>query len=127
MAGPSFTPNFDHIVVVVEENHAYQEIIGNPEASYINFLANGGALFANYHAITHPSEPNYFALYAGDTFGVSDNGIHQESGPTAATILQASGRTFVGFVEGGSPRRHNPWESFPEGLSVELDVGSFPS
>jgi acid phosphatase len=127
MAASSFTPNYDHIVVVVEENHAYQEIIGNPQASYINFLASGGAVLANYHAITHPSEPNYFALYAGDTFGVADDGIHQEQGPTAATILQASGRTFAGFIEAGSPQKHNPWESFPEGPSVERDVSSFPS
>jgi hypothetical protein len=121
------TPNFDHIVVVVEENHSSEGIIGNAQAGYINSLAGGGALLTNYHAITHPSQPNYFALYAGSTFGVQDNNIHQETGPTLATILQGSGRTFTGFVESGSPQRHNPWESFPEGFSVESDIGNFPT
>ena len=121
------TPNFDHIVVVIEENHAYEDIIGNSQAGYINSLASRGALLTNYHAVTHPSQPNYFALYAGSTFGVQDNNIHQETGPTIATILSGSGRTFSGYVERGSPQKHNPWESFPEGFSVETDINNFPS
>src|SRR3954465_3098959 len=122
MPASNFMPAYDHIVVVVEENHSFGEIIGNPQAPYINSLASHGALLTNYHAITHPSQPNYFALYAGSTFGVADNNIHQETGPTIATILNGSGRSFTGFVESGSPQRHNPWESFPEGFSVERDI-----
>ena len=123
----SVVPSYDHIVVVVEENHSLANVIGNPQASYINFLANSGVLLTNYHAITHPSEPNYFALYAGSTFGVADDGDRTESGPTLASILQAGGRTFVGYVDDGSPRKHNPWESFPEGFSVESNFTTFPS
>jgi hypothetical protein len=44
-----------HVVVVVEENNAYSQIIGSSEAPYINSLASGGASFTNSHAITHPS------------------------------------------------------------------------
>jgi hypothetical protein len=123
---PGITPAYDHIVVVVEENHSFTNVIGNAQAPYINSLANSGALLTNYHAITHPSQPNYFALYAGSTFGV-DNAIYNEPGPTLASILQASGRTFLGYVDDGSPRRHNPWESFPEGFSVERNFTAFPS
>ncbi|MDQ1387091.1 MAG: hypothetical protein QOF56_545, partial [Acidobacteriaceae bacterium] len=28
-------PNYDHVVVVVMENHDYSQIIGNPQAPYI--------------------------------------------------------------------------------------------
>ena len=52
-------PAYDHIVVVMMENHDYSEIIGNTQAPYINGLAAGGALLSNYTAITHPSEPNF--------------------------------------------------------------------
>lgn len=121
-------PPFDHIVVVVMENHDYKEIIGNPDASYINSLAAKGALLTNYTAVTHPSEPNYFALYAGSTFGVADDNHHTEPDPTLATILQGAGKSFTGFVEGGSRSYdHNPWEAFPEGFSVEKDFGAFPA
>jgi hypothetical protein len=122
----TYTPTYDHIVVVVEENRTYANIIGNSEAAYINSLASGGALLANYHAVTHPSEPNYFALYAGSTFGIQDDGDHTEQGPTLESILQANGESFLGYVDAGSPRKHNPWESFPEAFSVERSFGSFP-
>src|SRR5262249_54310727 len=56
-------PAYDHIVVAVMENHDYNEIIGDTQdAPYINNLAANGALLTNYTAITHPSEPNYFAF-----------------------------------------------------------------
>jgi prepilin signal peptidase PulO-like enzyme (type II secretory pathway) len=119
-------PRFDHIVVVIEENHAFGEVIGNAQAGYFNSLAATGALLTNYHGITHPSQPNYFALYAGSTFG-ADNAPHREPDPTLATILQANGETFAGYVEAGSPARHNPWESFPEGFSVERSFAVFPT
>jgi hypothetical protein len=120
-------PAYDHIVVVVEENHNFDEIIGSPDAPYINSLASGGALLTNYSAISHPSEPNYFALYAGSTFGVTDDNAHSEPDPTLATILQNAGQTFTGFIEPDSPAKHNPWESFPEGFNVEQNFSQFPN
>ena len=32
-------PVFDHIFVVIMENHGYSEIIGSPDAPFINDLA----------------------------------------------------------------------------------------
>src|SRR5690348_6036925 len=125
----SDVPAYSHVVVVMEENHSYNEIIGNSTAPYINgTLAAGGALLTNYFALTHPSEPNYFGIYAGSTFGVTDDNAHSEPDPTLATILQAAGKSFTGYVESnGSDFNHNPWESFPEGFSVEQNFSAFPS
>ncbi len=50
-------PTPAHVVVVMEENHSYNEIIGSSSAPYINSLAASGALFTQSFAITHPSEP----------------------------------------------------------------------
>jgi hypothetical protein len=121
------TRPFVHIVVVVEENHSFSGIVGNPQAGYINSLGSAGVLLTNYHAVSHPSEPSYFALYAGSTFGVQDDGNYSEPDPTLATILQGNGEGFVGYVESGSPQKHNPWESFPEGMSVERNMSTFPA
>lgn len=125
----SAVPHYDHVVVVVMENHDFSEIIGNTaQAPYLNSLAASGALLTNYSdSGSHPSEPNYFALYAGSTFGVTDDNFHSETGPSLATILQAAGKTFTGFVEGagGSDQNHNPWEYFPEGTSVEKDFATY--
>jgi len=54
------------------ENHAYSQIIGNTAgAPYINSLAQEYGLATNYTAITHPSLPNYLALAAGSTLGIT--------------------------------------------------------
>jgi hypothetical protein len=122
---PPTTPS--KIVVVIEENHGYGDIIGNGQAAYINSLANGGALLTNYFAISHPSEPNYLALYAGSDFGVGDDYFHAEPDPSLFTALQAAGKAFTGYAESGSPEKHNPWEAFPEGTSVEKAFSQFPT
>ena len=70
--GSNGIPAYKHIVVVVEENHNYDEIAGNSQAPYINSLMATGANLTNYDAISHPSQPNYYALYAGSTFGTYD-------------------------------------------------------
>src|SRR5438105_2474857 len=54
-----------HVVIVIEENRSYSEIIGSSSAPYINSLASQGALFTQSFAVTHPSEPNYLAFFSG--------------------------------------------------------------
>ena len=124
-------PTYDHIVVVMMENRNYSAIIGpESKAPFINSLAANGALLTNYMALAHPSQPNYFALYAGSTFGVKDNEDYQLTGPTLATLLQGAGKTFLGYAERGKSNKpshaHNPWEAFPERKVVERDYRTFP-
>jgi phosphatidylinositol-3-phosphatase len=139
---PRTIPKCNHIVVVVEENRAFSKIIGNlADAPFINTaLVPKAAIMNNFHAEAHPSQPNYFALYAGSTFGVKDDRNHDEPDPSLYTILNDSvpGLTFAGYVESSDTntgasngttlavRKHNPWESFPEGKGVEKDFSSFP-
>src|SRR5438067_12431632 len=63
-------PQFDHIVVVIEENHNFGEIIGSSFAPYINTLAASSALFMSSHGTEHPSQPNYLDLYSGFNQGL---------------------------------------------------------
>ncbi|MDQ1391006.1 MAG: phosphatidylinositol-3-phosphatase, partial [Acidobacteriaceae bacterium] len=73
MGVPTALPLPAHVVVVIEENHGYSQVIGSPQAPYINTLASQGALFTNSRAITHPSQPNYLALFSGSTHGIIDD------------------------------------------------------
>jgi hypothetical protein len=120
-------PAFDHVVLVMEENHGYSEIIGSSEAPYINSLASHGALFTDSFAIGHPSEPNYFGLFSGSDWGIADDNDYNFPGPTLAGELNGKGKTFVGYIDSGSPRHHNPWESFADSQNVEQPFSSFPS
>src|SRR6266571_41860 len=73
IVGAQVIPTPDHVVVVIDENHAYGQIIGSASAPYINSLVSQGALLTNSFAITHPSQPNYIALFSGSQQGVTDN------------------------------------------------------
>ncbi len=82
--GAGGIPAYQHIFVVVMENHNYQQIIGNPHAPRINSLAQRYGLATHYYGITHPSEPNYVALIGGSNFGI------QSDDPYSDTAGQAS-------------------------------------
>ena len=47
-------PAFDHIVIVIEENHSFADIIGNSAAPNINALAAAGANIHGRAAIRQP-------------------------------------------------------------------------
>jgi len=118
-------PRFDHIVVVVLENHAFSQIIGRSNAPYLNSLADRGAVLTRSYAITYPSQPNYLAMFSGSTQGLTDNSCpHDFTGPNLAAALLAAGHSFIGYSEdlpavgftgcssGAYARKHNPWVNF---------------
>src|SRR4051812_20748361 len=93
-------PQFDHIVVVVEENRPYSAIVGNSDAPFINKLANQGALFTRSFGIAHPSQPNYLALFSGSTQGVTTSACpFNFAGPSLGGALIAAGKSFASYAE----------------------------
>ncbi|WP_184549796.1 alkaline phosphatase family protein [Mucilaginibacter sp. FT3.2] len=66
-------PAPDHIIVVVEENHGYSEIVNSPNAPFFNQLIKEGALFTNSSGVAHPSQPNYLVLFSGSLQEVLDD------------------------------------------------------
>ncbi|HEY0165839.1 MAG TPA: alkaline phosphatase family protein [Jatrophihabitans sp.] len=134
-------PRPDHVVVVVMENHSNTDVIGNPAAPYINSLAATGANFSQSYAITHPSQPNYFALFSGSLQGVDDNSCpHTFSTPNLGAALIANGLSFKGYSEsmpydgytgcssGAYVRRHNPWVNWTNvPASSNLTLNAFPT
>jgi acid phosphatase len=134
-------PTPAHVVIVVEENRSQTNIIGNKAAPFINQLAAGGAMMAQSFAELHPSEPNYYALFAGNTL-VNANVCPVNGGntPNLGSQLLGAGYTFAGFAESlpavGSPacsagkyaRKHVPWASFTNiPGSRSLPFSAFPT
>src|SRR5262249_47310949 len=94
-------PQPAHTVVVMLENHGFDEVIGSPDAPFLNLLVRRGALFTHSYAITHPSEPNYLALFSGSTQGVTSDACPVTfRAPNLAAGLLAAGKTFAGYSEG---------------------------
>lgn len=126
-AAAGSVPAPDHVVVVVFENHATDQVIGSSSAPYIDSLVSGGANLTQSYAETHPSQPNYFALFSGATQGVTDDSCYTpgfSSAPNLASELRAAGKTWASYNEslpgqgstvcdsGRYARKHNPWFGF---------------
>ncbi len=135
-------PRPDHVIVVIEENKDYSQILGNPEAPYINSLAREGALFTSSFGVEHPSQPNYLVLFSGSPQGVTDDSCPQEcSGETLAGELFRAGRSFGSYSEAMPSvgyagcrhkeyaRKHNPyvnWQGRGLSASGNMPLASFP-
>ncbi len=136
-------PQPDHVVIVIEENKAYKQIIGNMAAQYINHLANEGALFTHSFGVAHPSQPNYLALFSGSAHGVPDNRcLRALTGENLASELRKRGLTFAIYSEsmpsvgytgceyGHYQRKHNPavnWQGTNVPPEMNMPFSMFPS
>jgi len=139
IAWPNGLPVYDHVVIVVEENKDYEQIIDNSNAPYLNQTLRGeGANLTRMFSEEHPSQGNYFWLFSGgnqnvgfdDKVPADPGGLAPFKAPNLGASLLTSGRTFIGFSEdlpqvgsratfgpnaGGRKsyaRKHNPWVSF---------------
>jgi phospholipase C len=67
LCGTHATPtSWEHVVWIWFENHGYGEIVGSPDAPFMNrTLAQTCGLATNYRALAHPSLPNYIAATSG--------------------------------------------------------------
>ncbi|WP_151082587.1 alkaline phosphatase family protein [Nocardioides cynanchi] len=114
------------VLTIMEENHSYAEArAGMP---YLARLANRYAYSTHFHAVTHPSLPNYIAIAGGSTFGVTTDteaipspkiGSHQSvfgqalaAGKTAKVYAESMSAPCSGASGGGYAPKHNPWVYF---------------
>jgi hypothetical protein len=141
---PFNLPRYDHIIVVVEENKDYEQIVGNPAALYLNKLVTEGANLTHMFGEEHNSQGNYFWLFSGSNQNVGfDDRIPRNKFNTSnlGEQLIRRGLTFKGYSQAlpaiGSEvdvmppnchypctygRKHVPWISFanvPNGTTVE--------
>jgi phospholipase C len=101
--GADAIPHFAHVVVLVEENHSFNEVIGNGNMPYLNSLASANGLATQYYADAHPSLPNYFVLTTGEGTSITGaegdayNGVVTQDNVVRA--LTAAGRTWKCYAE----------------------------
>jgi hypothetical protein len=124
---------YSHVVVVIEENYTGSAIIGGGQAPYLKSLAAQGEYFPNYHGVSHPSEPNYMALFTGSTQHTdgSDSCI-RSSAKSLVGEARAAGVSVKGFIEGlssgnGYACRHDPFSQLSDARSAETDFTHFPA
>jgi len=95
------------VVVVVLENKAQREVLGNRAAPYFNALAARSAVLTRYGGVAHPSLPNYLALVSGSTHGIkSDCTACVLDAENLADTLEGANLTWKAYAEG------LPWPGF---------------
>ena len=133
--------HFDRVLIIVLENADYE--VASQDKNLAE-LAAQGASFTNFHALFHPSYPNYLAMVAGTDFGIhrrgrylADNLVNLPSNAAHRSIadrLIGAGLDFKQYAEelpdatcpwnyssrrvsgkrGNYARRHVPFLSFRE-------------
>jgi hypothetical protein len=137
---PSGTvPQFGHVVVVVEENHSYSEVIGNSVMPYLNSLASQYGVATRYFANTHPSIGNYFMLTTGQIVTNDDTFAGTVSVDNIVRELIIAGKTWKSYAEsipstgytGGDSypyaKRHNPFAYFTDVVNNSIQVNNLVS
>lgn len=84
------------------ENKPYGAVVGSAGAPYENGLAKACGLATNYHAVSHPSLPNYIAATSGGTQGISDDSPPSAHPLRVASIysqVEAAGETWREYEE----------------------------
>ena len=109
------------------ENADAEAVLRNADFAAI---AAQGTRYEGSRAVAHPSQPNYLALVAGDTF-VRDDGAHDIDATNVVDLLEAGGISWGAYLEGWpggcSPaatatgadglryvRKHDPFISFDD-------------
>lgn len=129
-AGTSAIPQFAHVFVLVEENHSFNDVIGNANMPYLNSLASANGLATQYYADAHPSLPNYFVLTTGEGTSITGSEGDFFSGvvtqDNAVRALTAAGKTwkcyaealpsvgYLGSDDGAYVQHHNPFVYFSD-------------
>jgi len=115
--------HFDRVLIIVLENVDYERAIQDKDLAA---LAQHGASFTNFHAMFHPSYPNYLAMVAGTDFGIHRRGSflgdkqlnfpNDAAHKTIADRLIASGLDFKQYAE-EMPEGTCPWNISTEHVS----------
>jgi hypothetical protein len=94
---PTPPPAFKKVIVVYLENTDYRGAMKQP---FLKELAKRGALLTDFHAETHPSQPNYVALVAGTTEGVHGDSNSDLDERYIGDLLASVRKTWRNYAEG---------------------------
>jgi hypothetical protein len=93
------------VLVIVEENHGYRDIIGSPDAPYLTALAGAYGNATRFDAgypTRCPSLAAYVLVTSGSTGGICDDRApkaHRLTGDNLFHQVTASGREWRGYAE----------------------------
>jgi len=122
----------------MEENHSYEQVIGNSAMPYLNSLAKSYAVAANYDANSHYSIPNYFWITTGAYVTLNDATTQKFNVNNVTRLLNSAGKTwkayeeslpyagYVGPSTGSYSANHNPFSYFTDVVNSSQKLNIVP-
>jgi acid phosphatase len=123
-------PRSSHVWIVTEENHSFEEVIGNPQMPYYNSLLKQAGLATQFYSDEHSSLPALMWFVAGAPVETDNNTVScQHSEDNLVRELLKRGYSWRSYQEAmpsagyqglyGGPnnvyaRRHNPLADFTD-------------
>jgi Phosphoesterase family len=90
----------DHVFLIYMENKGVGDIVGSPNAPYINSLINTEDYDSNYFALGHPSDPNYIRPVGGSDFGLDYNPAGNViDAPSLMQEMDQAGISWAGYAQ----------------------------
>lgn len=81
-------PKLNHVFLIMEENNGFSDVIGNPAAPNLNYLAKTFGLETDYFGVSpDSSESNYVGLLGGSTLGVTSDDAYWQNTVTAPDLI----------------------------------------
>jgi phosphatidylinositol-3-phosphatase len=131
-------PAASPVVLVVEENHSYESVIGNPAMPFFNRMASRYGVARQYYANTHYSLPNYFWLTAGQPLTYDDGSRRTFDVNNLVRQMLTAGKSwksyaeglpyagYVGYNTGFYVKHHNPFAYFSDVANSSLKSNIVP-
>lgn len=131
-------PQSQHVWIITEENHSYEDVFGNPDMPYFNSLANTYGLASQYYSTQHNSLSALMWFVAGEEVTSNDNNTSCFDVDNVVRHLLAQNFTwkayeedlpyagFMGLSYANYVRRHNPLINFTDVCNTDQQYNSVP-
>jgi acid phosphatase len=131
-------PQSSHVWLITEENHSYEEVVGNTSMPYFNSLISRYALAAQYYSSQHSSLPALMWLVAGQAVTLDNSTTSCFNVDNVVRELLAQGLTWKAYQEdlpypgyqgvqyANYVRRHNPLIDFTDACTATQELNSVP-
>ena len=119
-------PHSDHVIVVMEENHSYEDVFNSSSMPWLTGMAKQYAVAQYSYANAHYSIPNYMWVTAGRAVTFHDNTTSKFDVDNIVRYLLVGGKTwkeyadslpyagYTGYNTGNYVERHNPFAYFTD-------------
>ena len=97
------TPRLSHVFLIMEENNGFHDVIGNPAAPNLNYLAKTFGVETDYYGVSQDSsETNYVGLLGGNVFNVTSDDAYWKNlvnAPSLISQLDKAGVSWKAYLQ----------------------------